>query len=268
MKSISNKYCLLNTENYKSLLDNSLNDILDKYIGLICEYLRFIIENIKIKNKGYFKFILMRGLETISHVFNNILFYTKNLELAYYHGQKAFYYYVEFIGQISEEQNMFLQLSSRDATMYVYKKTIFEIGNENKKISTYIDNEIEEKLNGLHTHIQIYKNIINYFLTGNDFFEKELFEFFVHRFEMICNKINSVILSNEESRTIEFFIDILNTKSLETKKYLEILDFFTKRICKTKLILYEKKMKQKVLHDNFDVILYDNSEKFISWLFS
>ena len=57
MKNASNHYSLQNVENYKSLLDNSLNDVLDKYILLICEYLRFIVENIKMKNKSYFKFI-------------------------------------------------------------------------------------------------------------------------------------------------------------------------------------------------------------------
>jgi hypothetical protein len=268
MKTASNHYSLQNVENYKSLLDNSLNDVLDKYILLICEYLKFIVENIKMKNRSYFKFILVRGLETITHVFNNILFYSKNLEMSYYHGQKAFYYYVEFIGQISEEQNVFLQLSSRDATMYVYKKTIFEISNDHKKISTYIDEEITQKLKGIQLHMQIYKNIINYLLIVEESLRDSIVEFFIYRFELLCNKINSVILSNEESKVIDFFIDHLNTKLLDIEKYLDVLDFFTKRICKTKSILSEKKIKQKILDDGFDNILEQPPDKFISWIFS
>ena len=85
------------------------------------------------KSDSFCKFIIQRGLITITNVFNIILFYSKNLDMAYYHSQKAYYFYVEFIGQISEEHNTFLQLSSRDAILFIYKKTIFDIHNECKK---------------------------------------------------------------------------------------------------------------------------------------
>ena len=50
--------------------------------------------------------------------------------MTYFHSQKSFYFYVEFIGQISEDQHSFLHLSSKDASIFVYKKTIFEINDE------------------------------------------------------------------------------------------------------------------------------------------
>jgi len=268
MVPATNTYSLTNYENYKSFLENSLNDIVDKYIALICEYLRFISENIKLKKKGHFRFILTRGLETITHVFNNILLYTKNLEMAYYHGQKAFYYYVEFIGQISEEQNMFLQLSSRDATLYVYKKTIYEINNEHKKIATCKDEKIEEKLAGSDIRCQIYKNIVNYFLICDEQLEKQDITEFITRFETICYNMNSIILSNDESKTIHFFLLCLNEKSIDIKKYFDILDLFMKRICKMQNILCEQKIKEKYLHDSFDKMVQQNPDKFISWIFS
>jgi len=265
---MSYQYSLQNVENYKQLLDNSVNEMLDKYISLICEYLRYIIENIKMKNVTHFKFILMRGLETITHVFNFILFYSKNLEMSYFHSQKAFYYYVEFIGQINEEQNMFLQLSSRDATMCVYKKTIFEITNEHKKISTYISEDDIKVFDGIQLSIKIYKNIINYVLSSEKNLEENMVEFFIYRFELLCNKLNSVILSNEETMVIDFFICYLNAKTLDIEKYLDVLDFFIKRTCKTKLILSEKKIKQKILDNDFDVVLCQPCDKFVNWIFS
>jgi hypothetical protein len=54
----SHHYSLQNPENYKFILENSLNEINDKYIALICEYFRYIIENIKMTNAFHFKFIL------------------------------------------------------------------------------------------------------------------------------------------------------------------------------------------------------------------
>ena len=83
-------------------------------------------ENIKLQNQIYLKFIVIRGLETITNVFSIILYYTKNIDLTYFQCQKSFYYYIEFIGQISEEQHSFLQLNSRDAITYVYKKTLVD----------------------------------------------------------------------------------------------------------------------------------------------
>ena len=121
-----NNFSLSNIENYKKEFNYNINEIIKQYSELIIEYIQFSIENIKISNKSFLLFFLIRGLDTITNVFNFILFYTKNLELTYYHCQKSFYFYVEFVGQISEDDKMFLQLTSRDATTYVYKKTIFE----------------------------------------------------------------------------------------------------------------------------------------------
>ena len=124
---------LLNVENYKQEFSYSMDDILKKHSILLNEYLNFIYENINLKSKSCNNFIIIRGIETISHVFSIILYYTKNIDLAFYHGQKAFYFYVEFIGQITDEQHTFLQLNSRDASLFVYKKTIFDINNEYTK---------------------------------------------------------------------------------------------------------------------------------------
>ena len=124
---------LLNIENYKKEFSYSMDDILKKHGILLNEYLNFIYENINLKNKSCNNFIIIRGIETISHVFSIILYYSKNIDLAFYHGQKAFYFYVEFICQITDEQHTFLQLNSRDASLFVYKKTIFDINNDYTK---------------------------------------------------------------------------------------------------------------------------------------
>lgn len=136
MKTLSNKeinYSLHNSENFKKELEYEISEIIDKISQLFIDYFKFITENIKLKKTNLSRFIITRGLDTLVNVFNHILFYTKNLDVTYFHSQKAFYFYTEFIGQISEDEKMFLQLSSRDATTYVYKKTIYEINNELKK---------------------------------------------------------------------------------------------------------------------------------------
>jgi hypothetical protein len=131
---------LINSLNFNTKLTCNLSEILQKYVSMILEYTDFISEKVNIKNKKYYDYLYNRGLDTISHVFLLILFYTKNLDITYYHSQKAFYFYVEFIEQILDVQHSFLNLTSRDATMFVYKKTVYEINNEYRKMIDNSDN--------------------------------------------------------------------------------------------------------------------------------
>ena len=53
MKSVSSKennYSLNVSENYKKELDCDVSEVTKKYIELIIEYFKFIIENIKLTN--------------------------------------------------------------------------------------------------------------------------------------------------------------------------------------------------------------------------
>jgi len=157
-------YIITRVENYKAKHTHSLQDILTKFVSVLIEYLSLIEEKIHMKNQDCYKFIVMRGLETIIHVFSMLFYYTQNLDLTYYHSQKAYYFYIEFIEQISDDNVSFLQLSSRDATTFVYKKTIYEINSEYKK--TFRDLLTEEKavLHYVDTYMYIYKNIVYYCL--------------------------------------------------------------------------------------------------------
>jgi len=103
-----------------------------------------LLLNIKFTNIKLSRFIIIRGLDTLTNVFLHIFYFTKNIDLTYYHCQKSFNFYVEFVCQITEEEKMFLQLSSRDATTYVYKKTLFEI-NEQAKVFKINDDTQKNK---------------------------------------------------------------------------------------------------------------------------
>ena len=137
---------LQNIENYKkdSYANNEM-DIYMKYVSVINQYLLFGIETIKNKNSEYLKYILIKGLFTISYVFKMLFLFTRNLDLTYYHCQKSYSYYIEFIGQIGDDAVTYLQLNSKDAALFVYKKTIFDINHDYKK--DYYENKVEETKN-------------------------------------------------------------------------------------------------------------------------
>ena len=126
-------HALQNIDNYKANFSCGTSEIFAKYLGLITEYLVQCAEGIYIRNPTYYRYILCKGVDTITHVFRLLLLYTKNLDLTYHHCQKSFYYYIEFIGQIGYDNHSFLQLNSKDASLFVYKKTIFDINNEYRK---------------------------------------------------------------------------------------------------------------------------------------
>lgn len=135
-----------------------------KYVNVVNQYLLFGIETIKNQNSEYLKYILIKGLFTISHVFKMLLLFTRNLDLTYYHCQKSYSYYIEFIGQIGDDAVTYLQLNSKDAALFVYKKTIFDINQDYKK--NYYETKTEETKNKLVSmFIEIYNKIIETELT-------------------------------------------------------------------------------------------------------
>lgn len=158
---------------------------------LVHEYIKCIIENTNIKNKSYFKFVFLRGLETITHVFHIILIYTKNIDVTYYNSQKALYFYIEFIGQIFNAQKSFLKLSSTDAVLYVYSKTIFEISQEHKKTIGKLSVEDKGKLDHVDQLYKVYKSIIHFIIDNNEFLlqnsKEKILELF-NKWETSCSK--------------------------------------------------------------------------------
>jgi len=227
---------------------------------LIAEYFKFITENIKIKNSNFAKFIITRGLDTITNVFNSIFYYTKNIDLTYFHCQKSYYFYVEFVGQISEDEKMFLQLSSRDATLYVYKKTIYEINGEIKKnTNAQFDLITNGFLDIVNNYMNIYKTFI-YKIIQTDYLSKNLNKN-IEVFEKICKKINKTNLNKENVVLLNAIIDKFYFTISDIDYFFDTIQEFLKKMKPTHLKKYEKKLSTEEMREN----LNESPEKFIMW---
>jgi hypothetical protein len=257
-----NNFSLQNLDNYRKNIDNTTSEITEKYYMLIAEYFKFITENIKVKNSNFAKFIITRGLDTITNVFNSIFYYTKNIDLTYFHCQKSFYFYVEFVGQISEDEKMFLQLSSRDATLYVYKKTIFEINNECKNTNES-SKLINEQIAIINSYINIYKTMV-YKIIQSD--RKNINNnLYIETFEKICKKINKTNLNNENVVLLNDIMDKFYFITDDNIDYFfDIVEEFTKKLKQSHL----KKCEKKLCLEELLIKLNDTPEKFISWFLS
>lgn len=157
---------LQNTDNYNKELDCDFHEVYNKYISILNEY---VIHHLDIINSHdgtkpsvqTMRSQLMTGIQCLSHVFKMILLYTKNIQLTIYHSQRAFYFYVEFMEQTNDETHTFLQLTPKDACLFVYKKTIYEIDCGYK--STFKDDATTNDIiidNIIHLYSGMVKNAI------------------------------------------------------------------------------------------------------------
>ena len=261
--------CIYNTENYKSTIHNTSQDILAKISIIIIEYMRLISEKINIKNKHYYIFIFERGIETLIHVFSMIFYYTKNLDLTFYHSQKAYYFYIEFIEQISDDNITFLQLSSKDAVMFVYKKTIFELNNERKKTMPLLTTDEKSIVSYTDVHIQIYKKFVSYILNHSEFIYENKLEYI----NLCCDKMQKCIsilnkykIKHNYIECIYLFTNLL-TQRVDVNSvslFFDLIEDFIKRI--KELTIKKKITNEKIIinkiHDcsiNDDDDNYDNT---------
>jgi hypothetical protein len=259
-----NDYSLHNSDNYYKNFNCDAVEILHKYVYLINEFLNFILEKTKIKNNNYAKFIIIRGYDTVTNVFNTILYYTKNLNLSFYHCQKSYYYYIEFIEQISYEEHTFLQLSSRDATTYVYRKTLIDLNHDFKKNMEPCSNEIKNMMQLIDEQIKLFKLIFDFILEHLSL-DKSLNANvkIINIYQDICVKITDSNLKTEVITLLYKIIENINknllfnyNKKNNTDKYLLLdshseilLNILKNSIRKTSNITFWKMMEYKSYND-------------------
>lgn len=228
--SIQGKYNISSTEYYNDTINDTYVSIFSKYNNLIIEYLKHCLDNIYIQNTDYKKYIVRQGINTIKNVFKMLLIYTKNPEMTYYNCQKSYIYFIEFIGQISEDNHSFLQLNSKDASLFVYKKTIFELNNETTK-NYKSDNNVKSLVKILDPLINIYNSILFKLINDNCF--NDIIKIANLEFQKVIQKIIKTYIEVNNCllfEKIEQFIQHHKDKDI-----LENIDIFLKKIKKIEL---------------------------------
>lgn len=205
MKAEETIFLLSNENNYFLKIKPHYNDIIKSFCNLLNFYFSFSIENMNIKDKDIF----YTGLNVIQHIFRLIFLYTKNLELTFYNTQQAIYYYVEYISQITDrDDNIFFNLSIKDAVIYVYTRSIFEIRKQYVKKNCDSDTKI---LNDLIVCTNNYRKIIeasstHLFELNKDIIKENLI--YLLDIFLQCDKNNSLLLDKLQ---VDSFNNILST---------------------------------------------------------
>jgi len=98
---------------------------------------------------------LFTGITIINRVFEYIFLKTKHITYAYYYSNEAFSYYLEYMEQIYKA-NLLYNVNHADAIVFVYKKTIFELYENNNTTTVELggrsifSNIIESSKGGNH----------------------------------------------------------------------------------------------------------------------
>lgn len=267
------EFNLLVDHNYKNILVNNEEEIVLNYFNIIKEYLFHAGENIIVSDYTYYIFIIKRGLDCLKHIFNMLLLYTNNLELVVHHCKKSYLYYIEFISQIGNENHSYLQLNSKDAALFVYKKTIFNINND-KRSNFSLDDTNKKKLEYLIHFSEIMNEIIitvydNYNIKG-----EQKMSYIMYIINM-SSKVKDKIVKSKKSiddkveccKIINFFLKSIKSKKIDDEcKYLNISNLFTKKVLNQKKLITFDKIELKLIDKEFDTIFYSFTPlKFINW---
>jgi hypothetical protein len=265
---------LFNVENYNKEIDNELYyKGLSLYINIGNQCIQYLLNNLKTTNKEYIIFIIERGIKTVSHVYNFLIMYTKNIELLEHHLEKAYLYYVEFVSQIGEESNTYIKLNSKDATLFVYKKTIYDINNDYRH-KLKLGNTDLMFLNKMNSFIEIYNkliiNIASLIIKDNKV--ENIVEKYKQKskdFEKIVTNIYSLFSKydyiNLKNIVNDIIYELLN-KNIKIDKFIKIILILTNKYKKKELEYI--KMKKKIHSDSKDTIKSLTPLKYVNWLYN
>jgi len=264
-----------NINNYYEKYNFVEKDIFISYLRILNEYIKQLEKINFIKYNNIYLFI-SQGLKTISNVFKIILIYSKNLDLSFNYSKKAIFYYLEYMKQIDIESN-FIKLTSTDASIFVFKKTIFLIDNEFRKnyVSKYYHIE-----NNVFLFTEIIKfnfdHLLNDFLIYNDLknIYNNIFLISSHIIN-ISNNVSSNYINNN-LLLIYQFNNIIVSINLNHYKDLLLL-FLSKKVynyCNSNNNLNNIILNNlDLIHDdNINNVNFDNNFnndffiKYINWL--
>ena len=225
---------ILNVNNYNSKLENN-EIIMQEYNVLINEYLSHISKQLLIKDNIHYLFVINRGIDLLKNIFIILLHYTKNLELVIHHLRKSYLYYTEFIGQVGEDSNSFLQLNSKDACLFVYKKTIYDINEDFKKKYELTEDEKKQFFN-LKENIYLYTQIIKIFcknyIDGDNIFLKDNRDIYIKTLNNFMLKILNLLkkIKKENYEIIHLFIDYIECKNFLLERKQTLIYHFIKKM--------------------------------------
>jgi hypothetical protein len=184
---------MLNKTEKKCIIDAYLtiiNDYFNKFVeSEICNYETNIQDLLPHENVDEnINSNLLSGVIIIHRVFECTFIKTKNIDSTYYYSNDAFTYYLEYVGQM-QRANFFKAGGDTDTLLFVYKRTLFELFDNNDKTGS-ANSSVE--LGGKSILTNILKST-----TENASFNHISNEDFTDFFTLLKKTTNLLLLRNE-----------------------------------------------------------------------
>ena len=246
-------------------------------VGALCKAYREAVQDMLVKfqehvyshNDVYLRYVVLTGLRTMTRVFQMIFLYTNDLQLTMGQTLRANSYFVEFVGQLGEDHHTFLRLDSRDASLFVYKKTIFCINDDIRKafaegttscdyanrlsmLSEYIECIIERLISCGHGD-SIAGNFIG--------LSRSLERGTVLVETMISGESTAFALDS-----VRYLSQVAKVVPGKFTERLPLLDTLARRMRKTGVVFSEAKLESLRLSDKFQTRDGSDSQRFNDWL--
>jgi hypothetical protein len=221
------------------------------FVELINNFTHYLDENAIIHNAKYKRYIFIKGLITLKHIFGLLMTYTKNIELVLHHCQKSYCYYTEFIEQIMEDNNI-LNINMNDAIMFLYRKTIFDINQEHRKKieNSDLDREIIKSIyKTIHNITSIIVILLESKYKSDDTDDdiKEILLLIIKKFNnvkrnkndyidslrviyLIINKLSNTLKYDKLVNKMDDIINIINRKKIDIDKLEENIDIINENL--------------------------------------
>ena len=165
-------------------------------------------------------YLLVNGLNTLTHIVTIIVNTTLKTELALANMQKAIYYYTPFIEQMEENMMEDLNISSNSASIFVYKKTI---GDTQITLNTPLSLTDGERdfLQNIESLILIYRELFD-LLANNPV--NEIISKLEHFFTKLCmNHTDEKEFQKYILNALVFINHTKNDRQIDSNKKYELL---------------------------------------------
>ena len=262
-------------------MENSWN-IYRKYVTTMTDYLLHYTSSEKFKKEENDSiYLLQHGFSTLTHIFKITLREKLDVTEAIENTKKGIVYYTEFIEQMEENRIHDLNISSVNAAVFVFKKTIAHITTNDAiqptNASTVDDTTVKKIKNFEHLliiHRDMFEILTLYGYTS--MIPTKLMEFAFDIFADLNdnhttkeNQTKKEEKLTEQLANIIFFINHLSdhTKDLDKCKqfiygYIQVYVKYYKHIPLTIEHIYEKKLSP----DYYVRLHHDPIKKYIKWL--
>jgi len=233
--------------------------IFPQYVNLMNDYLLAFLHTTKFSKSGDDNwYLLINGLNTLSHCFTTILNQTLKPVMAINNTQDAIYYYTHFIEKIEEAVLQDLNVSSNIISIFVYKKCVKE---KHLSLKSTVNHEKQRDfltnittLIGMHTrwiHLLAALQIDNIVVHLSLFF-KEL----CYKFE--SEKMFSAVLCN-----VTTLLNHLENEHLKGKRLYELMYLYIKTY-KHNHILSVADLSKKKMHPDYDTMIQKRNLKWLT----